>query len=282
MVIRKIPVISWLLTDNKKDYLNKINIALSDIQSNNIYLKESYDSLVEVRNANPLWGIPEYIMPSFDKAIQKSSKAFQKIWAELFKELSEKEECGIVISPQWGGTIIYGFEDDILYIWFFRNMPDKSVLYAYFTAKINRNNLIEISCPFNFLYDTSLFAPNNEGQDFCSSLAHYLTVYLSLKKYAPVETIIVAKKSITKIDDSVNEHKQKEKIKNDSGQEVIVMDSKWFTKIINDNDIFVRGFFRLQNKKNDQGEWYKELIYVDSFVRHGYHRNAKIDDNDGL
>ena len=56
------------------------------------------------------------------------------------------------------------------------------------------------------------------------------------------------------------------------------MDSRWFTKIINDNDIFVRGFFRLQNKKNDAGEWIKELIYVDSFVRHGYHRNAKIED----
>ena len=26
-------------------------------------------------------------------------------------------------------------------------------------------------------------------------------------------------------------------------------------------------------------EWYKELIFVDSFVRHGYHRNAKIEDD---
>ncbi len=34
----------------------------------------------------------------------------------------------------------------------------------------------------------------------------------------------------------------------------------------------------MQNKKNPKGEWYKELIFVDSFVRHGYHRNAKIED----
>ena len=27
-------------------------------------------------------------------------------------------------------------------------------------------------------------------------------------------------------------------------------------------------------------EWYKELIFVDSFVRHGYHRNAIIEDKD--
>ena len=29
------------------------------------------------------------------------------------------------------------------------------------------------------------------------------------------------------------------------------------------------------------GEWYKELIFVDSFVRHGYHRNAKIENENG-
>ena len=56
------------------------------------------------------------------------------------------------------------------------------------------------------------------------------------------------------------------------------MDSKWFRKIVNDNAIYVRGFWRMQNKKNDDGEWYKELIFVDSFVRHGYHRNAKIEE----
>lgn len=56
------------------------------------------------------------------------------------------------------------------------------------------------------------------------------------------------------------------------------MDSKWFRKIVNDNGIYVREFWRMQNKKNDEGEWYKELIFVDSFVRHGYHRNAKIED----
>ena len=40
----------------------------------------------------------------------------------------------------------------------------------------------------------------------------------------------------------------------------------------------IQRMIKMQNKKNDSGEWYKELIYVDSFVRHGYHRNAKIED----
>ena len=83
-----------------------------------------------------------------------------------------------------------------------------------------------------------------------------------------------------KVEDTIKEYKHKEKVRNNSGQEVIIMDSRWFVKIINDNDIFVRGFFRLQNKKNEFGEWYKELIFVDSFVRHGYHRNAKVEDEE--
>ena len=32
------------------------------------------------------------------------------------------------------------------------------------------------------------------------------------------------------------------------------------------------------NKKNEKGEWYKELIFVDSYVRHGYHRNALMEE----
>ena len=102
--------------------------------------------------------------------------------------------------------------------------------------------------------------------------------YLAVKKYAKVETIIVPDKKITILEDNIKEYKYKEKVRNESGQEVIVMDSRWFVKIINENDIFVRGFFRLQNKKDEFGEWYKELIYVDSFIRHGYHRNAKVED----
>lgn len=34
----------------------------------------------------------------------------------------------------------------------------------------------------------------------------------------------------------------------------------------------------MQRYKNDDGDWAKKLIFVDSFIRHGYHRNAKIED----
>ena len=111
-------------------------------------------------------------------------------------------------------------------------------------------------------------------------MANKLIIYLAVKKYVQVEKVIIPLGTSTLIDDTIKDYRKKEKIKNESGQEVIVMDSRWFRKIVNDNDIFVRGFFRLQNKKNEMGEWYKELIFIDSFVRHGYHRNAIIEDKD--
>lgn len=101
---------------------------------------------------------------------------------------------------------------------------------------------------------------------------------MAVKKYIEVETVVIPAGTVTKLDDTIFPYKTKEKVRNDSGQKVIVMDSRWFRQIVNDNDIFVRGFFRLQNKKDAAGEWYKELIFVDSFIRHGYHRNAKIED----
>lgn len=104
-------------------------------------------------------------------------------------------------------------------------------------------------------------------------------VYLAVKKYVKVETIVIPIGRTTKLDDKILGYKSKEKVRNESGQEVIVMDSRWFRKIVNDNEIFVRGFFRFQNKKDENGEWYKELIFVDSYVRYGYHRNALIEDN---
>lgn len=82
------------------------------------------------------------------------------------------------------------------------------------------------------------------------------------------------------VEDTIDGYKHKEMVKNESGQEVIIMDSRWFVKIINNNDISVRGHWRLQPKKNEFGEWCRELIYINSFVRHGYHRNAKIEETE--
>ena len=276
MIIRKQHIITWLLDKTYTFNPNKIAICQMGYPLHTKYLCDAMSRIVDIREQSPNWGLPELLMPSFEQAMQKSAKSFFGIDHQLFENFSEEGVCGILLHRVLG-TIVYGFRDNTLFVWLFKDIGGVSTLYNYFYFEsTKRNTRLVYSCP-SFLDD-----PVNEDienkEEFYSSVANILMSYLAVKKYAKVETIVVPNMAISMLEDTCGEYKHKEKVRNESGQEVIVMDSRWFVKIVNDNDIRVRGFFRMQNKKNDSGEWYKELIYVDSFVRHGYHRNAKIED----
>ena len=280
MVIKKQPVISWLLGDNPQDFIGKLGIAGTPNPTHFGYLSNGFNSLVEVQQNNPDWGLPELVMPSFEEIMKKSAKSFYKIDHQLFQEFYKDNECGIILSKDWG-TIVYGFGDNQLYVWLFVTHHDGSKLYLYFYVKSTENNTRQVYTWPTLLDDENIFFSNNEERKHMYEyLTNFIITYLAVKKYVDVETVVIDPGTVSKLDNTVFLYQHKEKVRNDSGQKVIVMDSRWFRKIVNDNDIFVRGFFRLQNKKNAAGEWYKELIFVDSFVRHGYHRNAKIEEDD--
>lgn len=277
MVIKKQPVITWLLDDTFKD-LNKIGIPASLNFETVGYLSNGFNQLAEIRAEHPHWGLPELLMPSFEKVMTKSAKAFFNIDHQLFKEFYEDDVCGILLSKDVG-TIVYGFGENKLYVWVFANRNGESQLYIYFYIESLPNNHRKIYTLPTLIKDNSLFDIGNEELEHIYELiANKLIIYQAVKKYVQVETVVIPPNTITSFNDTILSYKNKEKVKNDSGQEVIVMDSRWFRKIVNDNKIFVRGFFRMQNKKNAEGEWYKELIFVDSFIRNGYHRNAKIEE----
>ena len=95
--------------------------------------------------------------------------------------------------------------------------------------------------------------------------------FLLMERYAKVETITCEGKSKIK-----NDKMQNGKAINYTGLPIKFRDSTWFTSICRIEGFKVRGLFRLQPKKNDKGEWIKELIYINEFEKHGYHRQAKI------
>jgi hypothetical protein len=279
MVIKKQHIISWLLDESFIATMDKITISKTDNPTHLGYLMNGLKWLSEVRESKPDWGLPEMLMPSFEKVMKKSAKSFYNIDHQLFQEFYNDNECGILLHKDFG-TIVYGFGENTLYVWLFKTVNGYSVLYNYFYYESTEANTRKVFCWPTLLDDPQLYDTNNEERnELYSCLANLLITYLAVKKYAEVETIVVPANTIKIVEDTIQGYKHKDKVKNDSGQKVIIMDSRWFVKIINDNDIFVRGFFRLQRKKNAAGEWYKELIFVDSFVRHGYHRNAKIEDD---
>lgn len=278
MIIKKRPIITWLLNPDNPGFQEGLTYAAPKNLVNHEILNEELNHLKDIRALKPKWGLPELVMPSFKRVMEKSAPAFEKIMPDLFKEFSKTDECGILLVKN-SETLVYGFGDNQLNIWFFNEQNNHSVFhfsagYEYVDGKP------QLLMTDSILFDDNLLIGDTQNRiDEIGIRLRFIAVYLAVKKYVKVESIIIPQGTFTAVEGTPLEYVEKKKVVNQTGQEVIVMDSKWFKKIINDNDIPVRGFFRMQNKKNADGEWYKELIFVDPFIRHGYHRNAKIEES---
>ncbi len=274
MVIKKQQVISWLLETETNEYDNYQWVPTLDNKKSYDFLVDGMDFLKTIRNLKPNWGLPELVTKSFIEIMKKCSPSFVKIVHELFEEFCKEEECGILITEEYG-TIVYGFGDEGLYIWLFSFYHGLSRIRWHLNVTVDTKNITSHTSS-SISDEKQLFVREIERQQICHWLSSFIIYYLAVKKHGKVEIITAPINTITKLDDTLlNSKGQDIKVKNNSGQEVIIMDSRWLRKIINDNDIFVRGYFRLQRKKNAQHEWYKELIYINPTVRPGYHRNAK-------
>ena len=279
MLIQKQPVLSWLLDPSDNECSSKVGVPIIPDRAHYEYLCGGFKILSYIRNQNnPEWGLPELLMPSFEEAMRKSAESFSKIDHQLFQEFYRDDVCGILILKNLG-TLVYGFGENKLHVWWFWTSYGLSNLLMYFYAESIDNNLRNIYTLPGLHLDKQLFAglTESEREHIYAKLTDEIMVYLAVKKYGKVETVIVPPGRSVRFDYEAKGYDKKNKIRNESGQEVVVMDSRWFRKIINDNDIFVRSYFRLQNKKNAKGEWYKELIVVKSHIRHGYHRDAKVE-----
>ena len=87
------------------------------------------------------------------------------------------------------------------------------------------------------------------------------------KSFASVETRYISAKS--------NSISGLRKYQNGTNLGITYLTSKWFTNLVRSEGFSVRGHFRLQPKKVN-GEWTKELIWIDTFEKHGYTHKAQI------
>jgi len=89
-----------------------------------------------------------------------------------------------------------------------------------------------------------------------------ITSVIMFKQFAKIEKITIPSNNKMTIDN--------EKILNELDLDVTHLDCKWFREICNDNPFWVKGHFRLQLYSNGK----KELIYINPFMKNGYHRQA--------
>ena len=126
----------------------------------------------------------------------------------------------------------------------------------------DRSNLVTSGHP-----NESYFANKSLSKTWLSDKSFDILLLMYFKKYAQVE--IVESKARTKI------HAHGCKYLNETDLDIEYLDSKWFTSLVNSQGFKVGGHFRLQPKKKD-GEWTKELIWINDFEKKGYNRKAGI------
>lgn len=95
-------------------------------------------------------------------------------------------------------------------------------------------------------------------------------LFLLFKRYAEVEVVDAKPFKKVRIPDNENET-----LMVDSNLPTKYYDCSWFRTIVRKEGFMVRGHFRLQPCKNQDGEWDHKLIYIEPYQKHGYTRTAR-------
>lgn len=211
-----------------------------------------------------------FISETYYQCMKRSWKSFALI--NLIEAI--KPSSGVLIFKSENGRWIA-----LIYI--IKSVLDMQIICLYdcdtllFTAKGSYDDLYCIHTVDEGVY--SGITPKNA----ILNTVNVIIGYLLMERYAKIETITCEGKSKIK-----NDKIKKRGILNYTGLPIKFRDSTWFTTIYRNEGFKVRGHFRLQPKKNDKGEWIKELIYINEFEKHGYHRQAKMlnynQDKDGI
>lgn len=122
--------------------------------------------------------------------------------------------------------------------------------------------------PGRLINDERVPATRAEAIAYC---AKYDTLRLVLRMFLFLKTASVIQQTYIS-EGPANSYQRGQKTIRD----YILVDSTWDGEISVLNPFPVRGHFRRQPKKDKDGNWYRDLIYIDAFMKSGYHRKAKI------
>jgi len=196
---------------------------------------------------------------------QSSNKAFYKL-IHLWNDIIINDISDFIVN----GTYVVG--DYVYMIHYYTKQGSESQSIALFV-------FTKLGMPVSFYVDNSNGiqgwissteninpSDKNEIQNRLWSRLAQPIIFHMFKSYAEVETKTLF--SETRQKDSTN------KYVNDTKLNLTFLDSKWFTSIVKSEGFSVRGHFRLQPKKKN-GEWTKELIWVNEFNKLGYTAPAR-------
>lgn len=260
-------ILRYLYGLDNRDYPKSIKRFFSSINNNMTEDRESaINELYLLRNnCKKLAILSKHFIDAMDKSYMKFTQFHMDILAEC------DGENGAIRSPYFieGSFVIYSIKNGSLSLWIFQNIPN-----------IN-NNLMAIPT-FYILVSPKDRIKGKEHKLDCMiiqmldnchevNLRDYIDMvldYLCLRQWAEIEISEIKTKQKKE-----SKNKNKSKIVTVDGISYFIFDSKWFTEICNNNEFIVSGHFRLQ----PYGDGSRRLIWINEFVKHGYHRKALIE-----
>jgi hypothetical protein len=248
------------------DY-DKFPILKCLYNGDNIEIEETPDSV------NIINSIPSSTIISFSSNVEIIALPFYECWQKNKYKLSNLSESvfheikninGSVIMPKLGYNILYSIKSSVEFtILLCVNKTVNVIVNA--NANTNtfdywvKNTAINDKTSFN----------NDEKYQIALSTVCELFTFLIFKKYAQIETKIIHPGQ------KLKGAKKSDNIKSNLPHNIKILDSTWFTNIIKTEGFGVSGHFRLQPCKKD-GEWTRELIWINDFQKNGYTRKAGI------
>ena len=191
-----------------------------------------------------------YISNTFIEALKKSSLTLYKMLGSREECLKVYEDCAFIM-------------DDML--WVVKTQPNDNIRFM----RIKKEGVLYTSFAFRMTGDDQFTTYNSTtSKDAERGCVAFYFMLMMLKRYGQADIEMLPKNK------KIRSRLLNEKSINETGIDVTVLDSRWFTTICRDEGFLVSGHFRLQPCKDEQGNWARKLIYINPYAKHGYHRLA--------
>lgn len=265
----KFPILD-ILRMSKEEFLEKKPLVYGENITNTIekgdwfiveeFIEGNFESLKRILK----FGNIDMVSNTFMNNVLKNGHLYEK-----FKVDDILEECqvfGMIMLDTQGFTLLYHWDKNAS-IFFFIAITGGNFVTAF---EWYNSQKIYTGVADSYIDSGGEYVSGAKNAAFFRTVIEYILLF---KHYAKVETIHVKPK------EKVRDPNSKEKHFNETDIPINILDCRWFNNIIRDEPFGVRGHFRLQPKKDKEGKWIKEMIYIKPFIKTGYNIKAKKPDN---
>lgn len=250
MIIRRQPIIPWILDAKKRVDISEITIPLLADRNSHYYLIKKFAHLKNIHDANnPKWGVPMLTLPAYEDALAKCAidlreDDFKTLWSKL-----GEGDCGIIMTEQFG-TLIYGYYQGTLYVWAYQMRAAKSILYLNFEVKASEENVRNIYlCP-NLIKCTELFDQSVESRgEIYNAICNYILLFQAMRKSEIQVAYVLDGKTVRLEPEGFDFN---DRFRNESTHPILAVDSRLFCERCARGDFFEKGIASVLPEEDSQ------------------------------